>query len=502
MPDRACFPSLRVAPRRGRRALAGAAVAVVALVGVGNPAGANPAAAPSAAALRWKSCGDDFSCATLRVPLDEHDPARGRIGIAVTRRLARDRDARIGTLVVNPGGPGVSAVDFLQSQVDSLPAALQDRFDIVAFDPRGVGGSGAVDCVDSLDPLFTEQFSPTDADERAALVQAYRQVADGCEARSGARLAHLSTQETAHDLDRLRAALGEERINFLGYSYGTYLGALYAHDFPDRVGRFVLDGPVDPTLDAAGVTLSQALGFERALDAFLAWCAGDRSCNFGDAGPPARTYDELRARVGADPVPAAEQPGRSLDQTRFDAAVLQLLYGGRRAWRSLDRGLTSTHDGNSSSFLAVADAYEGRRSDGRDDGALEAFWAITCRDGPVIGDATATADLEAEAALVAPRLGPFIVNNSLACSVWPQPALKPTGPLTAAGAPPILVVGTTRDPATPYAQARGLARQLDAALLTVAGSQHTSFGTGNRCVDRAVVGYLRSGDVPAEGTRC
>ena len=288
--------------------------------------------------------------------------------------------------MVNPGGPGVSAVDFLQSQADSLPAELQDRFDLVAFDPRGVGGSAAVDCVDSLDPLFDEQFSPADAAQRAALVQAYRNVADGCAARSGARLAHLSTRETAHDLDRLRAALGEDRIDYLGYSYGTYLGALYAHDFPDRVGRFVLDGPVDPTLDAAGVTLSQAQGFERALDAFLAWCAGDSSCNFRDYGSPARAYDELRARVATDPVPAADQPGRTLDQTRFDAAVLQLLYGGRSAWRALDRGLTSTEDGNSSSLLALADAFEGRGSDGRDDGALEAFWAITCRDGPVIGD--------------------------------------------------------------------------------------------------------------------
>jgi pimeloyl-ACP methyl ester carboxylesterase len=498
MPGRVRFPS----PSRALVGL-GVVVLVSALGGVVRVTARPSVATRSGAELRWKPCGAEFSCATLRVPVDERDPASGRIGIAVTRRLARDRGARIGTLVVNPGGPGVSAVDFLHSEADSLPTELQDRFDLVAFDPRGVGGSAPVECVDSLDPLFADQFSPTDAAQRDALVQAYRTVADGCAAKSGSLLAHVSTRETAHDLDRLRAALGDEKIDYLGYSYGTYLGALYAQDFPDRVGRFVLDGPVDPTLDAAGVTLSQARGFERALDDFLAWCAGDSSCNFRDYGPPARTYDELRARVAREPVPAADQPGRTLDQTRFDAAVLQMLYGGHSAWRTLDRGLTSTYDGNSSSFLAVADAFEGRGSDGRDDGALEAFWAISCRDGPVVGDVAAAARLEDEAARVAPRLGPFIVNNSLACSVWPQPALPATGPLTTTGAAPILVVGTTRDPATPYEQAQSLVRQLHGSvLLTVRGSRHTSFAAGNGCVDRAVVRYLRTGDMPLAGTRC
>jgi pimeloyl-ACP methyl ester carboxylesterase len=487
------------------RALAIAVAVVVAGAGLRSVLAVAPATAASSPnpTLAWRSCGGGFRCATLRVPLDEARPDGKQLGIAVIRRPARDAADRIGTLVVNPGGPGVSGVDFLRAQADSFPAAMQDAFDLVAFDPRGVGGSGPVDCVDSLDPLFAQQFSPTSPERRDALVDAYRDVAAGCAARSGGLLAHVSTLETAHDLDRLRAALGEDHLDYLGYSYGTYLGALYAREFPDRVGRIVLDGPVDPSLDGAAGTLSQARGFERGLDAFFTWCAGDESCMFREYGAPAAAYDALRARLVADPVPAEDQPGRSLGQTRFDAAVLQLLYGGRSQWRPLDRGLTATEDGNSSPLLELADAYEGRDDSGRDDGALESFWAIACRDGPAIGDVAAAAALEAEVARVAPRLGPFIVNNSLACSVWPQPALPPTGPIAAAGTPPILVVGTTRDPATPYSQARALARQLEAGvLLTVAGRGHTSFGTGNECADRVVVRFLRTGEPPPAGTRC
>jgi pimeloyl-ACP methyl ester carboxylesterase len=476
------------------------AVVLAATIAIPEPAHATAA---GTGRLQWRSCGDGFRCSTLRVPVDETRPAGARLGIAVIRRPARRTDHRLGTLVLNPGGPGVSGVEFLRAVVDDLPAAIRDDFDLVSFDPRGVGRSGKVDCVDSLDPLFAEQFSPAGPAARAGLVDAYRTVVAGCLARSGGVLAHVSTRDTAHDLDRLRAALGEDRLDYLGFSYGTYLGTLYARDFPDRVGRFVLDGPVDPALDATAGTLSQARGFEHSLDAFLAWCARDTACMLRDYGAPAAAYDALRARVAAHPVPATDQPGRALDQTRFDAAVLQLLYAGRSEWRTLDRGLTATEDGNSSPLLALADAFEGRGADAKDDGALEAFWAITCRDGPVVGDVTAAAALEAEAARVAPRLGPFVVNNSLACSVWPQPPLPPTGPIAAPGTPPILVIGATNDPATPFVQAQALARQLHAgALLRVAGSRHTSFAAGNACVDRAVVRFLRSGDPPAAGAHC
>jgi len=470
-------------------------------------AAAVPAKSAAKSAIAWHSCDDGFRCGTLAVPLDASnpsaDPTREHLDLAVIMRPARDPDARRGSLVVNPGGPGTSGVDFLRGAADSFPGAVQDAYDLVSFDPRGVGASHPVDCVASLDPLFTQELSPTTAAGRAALVEQFRNVATGCATNEGDVLAHLSTRETAQDLDRLRAALGEEHLDYVGYSYGTYLGALYAQEFPDRVGRMVLDGPVDPSLDGAAATMSQVRGFERSLDAFLAWCAADSTCSFHHDGDTAAAYDALRAKVAADPVAAKDQPGRVLDQTRFDTAVLSTLYSGRPAWRSLERALTSTEEGNSSRMLEVSDAYEGRGADGRDDGALEAFWAITCRDGPVVGDVATTEALATEAARIAPRLGAYIVNTSMACAVWPVPPLAPTGRITAPGTPPILVVGTTKDPATPYEQAQALAGQLSAGvLLTVAGSQHTSFAAGNACADRVITRFLVTGRAPASGARC
>ena len=476
--------------------IAGASIAV-------PTAAAAPISRTISPTINWRECGDGFRCGKLAVPLDEADPTGEHVDLAVIMRPARDAHARQGALVLNPGGPGESGVTFLRSAADSLPGSVQDAYDLVSFDPRGVGASSPVDCVDSLDPLFDQSLSPTDDAERSALVDEFRTIATGCATRNADLLSHVSTRETAHDLDRLRAALGESHLDYVGYSYGTYLGALYARDFPGRVGRFVLDGPVDPSLDGATATLSQARGFERSLDDFLAWCSRDSTCSFHHDGHAAAAYDALRARIATDPVPAKDQPGRTLDQTRFDSAVLSLLYAGRPAWRTLERAITSTEDGNASTMLAEADSYEGRGADGADDGALEAFWAITCRDGPVVGDVATTAALETEATRIAPRLGPYIVNTSLACAVWPVLPLPPTGAITAPGTPPILVVGTTRDPATPYEQATALAHQLaHGVLLTVAGSQHTSFASGNRCADRAISRFLLTGQAPADGTRC
>jgi pimeloyl-ACP methyl ester carboxylesterase len=305
------------------------------------------------------------------------------------------------------------------------------------------------------------------------------------------------------DLERLRIALGDERLSYVGYSYGTYLGAAYAQIHPDRVRAVVLDGPVDPSLSARETTLAQARGFEHALDDFLTDCSDHPGCAFHHGGDVAAAYDALRARAGRAPLPTSAGAGRRLNQTRFDAAVLQQLYLGQSAWRGLARALAAAEAGDASSLLAGADSFVGRDADGGDDHVLEAFWAVTCLDGPVVTGADAAAELEQAAVEIAPRLGAFIVNNSLPCSVWPVPAAAAPRALTAAGAPPILVVGTTRDPATPLVQARALAGQLESGRLLVAdGEQHTAFGQGNACVDDAVTRYLVKLRVPRAGTRC
>lgn len=471
------------------------ALSAVALVAVGATAAPAP--------ITWRACSDGYRCGTLAVPVDDAAPDGPTLDLAVVRKPARNPRSKIGSLVFNPGGPGAPAVSFLTAIADTLPDRIRDRFDLVAFDPRGVGRSSPVECEDSLDPLFDQSFQPTTAAERTGLVDAVRNLADACAARSGALLSHVSTVDAVHDLERLRVALGEEQLSFVGYSYGTLLGATYASMFPDRVRAFVLDGPVDPTMTAREVALAQARGFEHSLDDFLADCSAHPGCAFHHDGDAADAYDALRARAARSPIPADGVTGRGLNQTRFDAAVLQQLYQGRPAWPALASALADAADGDASTLLGQADAFVGRDGAGRDDHALEAFWAVSCLDGPAIGDVDAAAALETEAMAVAPRFGAFIVNNSLPCSVWPVPPVAAPGRLVAQGAAPILVIGTTDDPATPLAQARSLAGALQHGKLLVAeGEQHTSFNVGNQCVDRAVTRYLVDLRTPRRGARC
>ena len=474
---------------------------LAAMLGPVVPAGAGNAGA-SGSSLTWKACGSGFECATLTVPVDPAVP-EPTLDLAVVRARARDADARIGTLVVNPGGPGVPAVQYLRGTASTLPESVLDHFDLVAFDPRGVGASEPIACLDSLDPVFDQAFEPSTDAAHTALVNAMAALAQQCAARNGDLLAHISTVDAAHDLEQLRIALGEKRLSFVGYSYGTFLGATYAQHYPDRVRTFVLDGPVDPSMSARAVTLGQARGFERALDDFLADCSDHPGCAFHRDGDAAGAYDALRAKADRTPLAASGSGGRVLNQTRFDAAVLQQLYLGRAAWPGLADALDAAERGDASTLLGGADAFVGRTDDGRDDHVLESFWAVTCLDGPVITGTDAAAEVEQRAVKVAPRMGAFIVNNSLLCSVWPVPQVAPAGRLTAAGAPPILVIGTTLDPATPLAQARSLAGALQRGRLLVAdGEQHTSFSNGNECVDAIVTAYRVDGKVPRRGTRC
>lgn len=463
------------------------------------------AAVPGAAApsIDWHSCGLSFQCGTLAVPVDYSDPAGPALDLAVAREKARDPSQRIGSLVVNPGGPGAPGIPYMKSVADTLPRELRDRFDLVSFDPRGVSESGAVRCGADIDPLFDQSFSPTTAAERDALVAAYRSIVDACVRDSAALLPHVSTVDTARDLDRLRAALGDRKLTYVGESYGTYLGTIYATLFPRRVRALVLDGAIDPAADGAAVTLGQARGFEHALDDFLADCAKQRGCAFHNGGQPGAAYDALRKRAGRTPLVALHSAGRTVNDTRFDAAVIESLYDGRAGWESFGDALAQAQKGDASTLLGLADNFVGREASGMQHDALDAFWAISCLDGPLVGDLDVAARLQAQATEAAPRLGAFLVNFSLACSIWPVPPVTPPGPLTAAGAPPLLVIGTTNDPATPLVSAESLAHELDrSALLVAEGEQHTSFGVGNQCADRVVTKYLVDRILPSRGTRC
>lgn len=467
---------------------------------------ATPVTAASASlgatALTWERCGS-AECARLEVPLDDANPSGPTIELALTRVPARHEQRRIGALVVNPGGPGVPGADFARDLADALPRTLRNRFDVVGFDPRGSGESEPVDCTDDLDFYYDLDFTPGDPAERDRLLAGVSRLADECGENAGMVLPFLSSARIAADLDRIRAALGEERLTYLGYSYGTLLGALYADRFPDRVGAMVLDGAIDPSLDAEAQQVEQAVGFERALRRFLVACARDDECQFHRGGRTGHAYDRLRARVDRHPVPA---PGigsaRVLNGTRFDLGIAQALYLGRVAWPELAGALDAAADGDGTRILELADLYTGRIGAGAYDNLQESFYATSCLDSATPDGVAGIEAIEEQARRVAPRLGAAIVNNSLVCAFWPVPPAPPIGVPRAEGAPPILVIGTRADPATPFAWAKGLARSLSSGvLLRVGGERHTAFASGNGCVDRVVLRYLVDG-ATSPAARC
>ena len=479
-----------------------ALLAAVCLAATAVPASAGAQRDEQPSPLRWRECArsSDAQCARLTVPLDDTNPDDHRtIHLNLARVQARDPERRVGSLLVNPGGPGVPGSGFAPEIAGALPEEIQDRFDIVGWDPRGTGQSG-IGCNDELDSLYALDWDPDTAVERHALEAANRAYVDSCVRAAGDLLPFVSSDRTARDMDRIRAALGEDQLTYLGFSYGTYLGAQYAAQFPQRVRALVLDGAVDPALDATAAQVGQAVGFEHSLDLFFEHCAATRSCAFHGGDAPAAAYDRLRARVDDDPIDTAD--GRGLNGTLFDIGVAQLLYEGEDSWSTLADALAAAEDGDGSDLIAYADLYTGRDDDGRYDDVQGSFIAIGCADGPPMGDVAAVRAIEARAATVAPRLGRSIVNNSLACAFWPVQA-PPPAPLAAPESAPILVLGTRNDPATPLAWARGLAQELGSAtLVTVGGARHTAFASGNGCVDRVVERYLVGLDVPRNGKRC
>lgn len=495
-----------------RRSSAIALVSAVLVVGVsaGTPAAlAAPSetvhAAPTKPSqkLDWNSCGDAGQCAELTVPLDYEHPDNGKtMKIALSRVRATDSKRRIGSLLMNPGGPGAPGAEFVQDVAGALPDELRERFDIVGFDPRGTGKSEPVKCEDDLDDVFSLDYSPETPEERAQLGSELQQLAQSCERRTGSELPYLSSQSTARDMDRIRRAVGDKKLTYIGYSYGTYIGTLYAKMFPTKVRALVLDGAVDPNLSGVQLGIDQAVGFERALDAFLAQCSANRRCPFYNAGDAAGAFDRLVAQVDAQPLPADD--GRVLGGGEFDIGVAQALYTGRFGYRVLEQALAAAERGDGAKMLDLSDQYTGRGPDGTYDSSQPAFWAIGCLDGPSIGAPDAFQAAEPEFRAAAPRVGVPLLNYGLVCAYWPEPPVRSPAPIRVDGTPPILVIGTTGDPATPLKWAEGLSKEIASSVLVVAeGSQHTSFLLAqNQCVDDIGISYLVDRNAPADDTRC
>jgi pimeloyl-ACP methyl ester carboxylesterase len=451
--------------------------------------------------LSWSRCGDGEECATLTVPLDWARPAGPAIKVALLREPAGGK--RIGSLVVNPGGPGVSGKAYAQAAHQAFGRSVTEHYDVVGFDPRGVGDSDPIRCLpdSQLDGYLAADSTPDSPAELTDVVDNTKRFAGACARNSGALLRHVDTISVVRDMDVLRAALGQKTLAYFGASYGTYIGAWYAQLFPWRVGRFVLDGAVDPSLTSAQYVAGQAEGFTRALRAFISDCQSQKGC------PLRGSLDDGLNQVGlmvdaADEQPLRTSSSRELTQNLMITGIAQGLYDDA-FYPTLTTGIEQALNGDGTTLLRLADIYYQRDAKGRYGQTIAANPAIFCLD---VAEKRTAAQIGVDAEKLGrmyPPLGSALGWGALGCAEWPVPAVVPREKLTAKGAAPILVLGTVGDPATPYEWAQGLASQLSSGeLLTWEGDVHTAYNRGDRCVDDAVERYLLSGTMPAQGTRC
>jgi pimeloyl-ACP methyl ester carboxylesterase len=475
------------------------------ITGVTDPS--QPDAEPEAAArpaldfaIEWNQLSERVDEGTLTVPLDYDDPAGATIDLYVARHRAT-ADPSAGPMLANRGGPGADGATLGLDAPLWFGPEITDNFDVIGWDPRGVGRSeGAVDCIDDAD--YDRYFSAPDItpdtdDERQLLVDLAEEYAEACIERVDT-LSYLGTNNSARDIDAIRQALGAEQISYFGFSYGSELGGVWATLFPTTVRAAVFDGATDPNADSLQSSLQQGAGFEAALTTFLAQCSADAQCPFHSDGDAEGAFDQLMLRLDESPLPSLN--GRvEVNRSVAVLAVAQAMYSDSY-WPALERALEDAAAGDGAGLLALNDAYYQRRADGTYGNLIEAFLAINCADQPE-RQTVEEADAEVEQILeVAPRIFPS-TTGSYSCTFFP-PALDPRIDITGAGAGPIVVVGTTGDPATPLDSSRAMADTLeDGRLVIVDANQHTGY-RGDECVRGIVHDYLLQLVAPDDGTRC
>jgi pimeloyl-ACP methyl ester carboxylesterase len=453
--------------------------------------------------VSWRPCTGEFECTKVHVPVDYAHPSGGTLALAVSRRPADEPGEREGAILVNPGGPGASGITYAPTAVSQFRSDVLDRYDVVGFDPRGVASSEGVDCLtdDELDAFVALDPTP---DNPAAVAQAERVIAEfgrGCVQGAGALAGHVSTPEAARDMDIIRAVVDSPRLDYYGASYGTLLGSTYADFFPDRVGAMVLDGAIDPAQSVIEQNLAAAAGFQTALRAYLRSCVEQGSCPLGDTVPVAE--DRLNAlldRIDVSSLPAGG--GRRLTIGHAVLGVWLPLYV-PELWPSLTTALQQAKNGDGSALLRLSDLYTSRGPSGYLDNSMEALYAVNCLDQPAGRTPAQVRRLVPRFEKVSPTFGEVFAWFLIGCPDWPVRTTEKIPKIDAPGAPPIVVVGTTGDPATPYESAVALARELrSGVLVTRVGEGHTGFGRGNQCVDDAVNDYFAEHKVPRDGLRC
>ncbi|MCW2677065.1 MAG: Alpha/beta hydrolase [Modestobacter sp.] len=508
-------------------ALAGLLAALLALAGctssgdAGTASGsvaASGSTVPPATAIDWTDCNDKiqpiianrpgsdralaFSCGTTTAPVSYDDPSGPTLQLFMVRAVLAGQADRKGSLMVNPGGPGSSATDAAIQSALTLPVDVLQRFDIVGVDPRGVGLSTPVECIpdQQKDQIAAAEPRPTAPEQLDAAFALAKQVSDECSKKYGKALGAFSTVATARDMDRVREALGDQQLTYLGYSYGTTLGSTYAELFPDRVRALVLDGAVDPDADAQAAAEARAQGFEAAFDAFAANCTGlVGGCPVG-ADPRAFLNDVL-TQAAATPIPSSRagetrQATPGLVLTGVRSALYQ-----PSAWPQLAQGLASAKNGDSAGILTLADTYTGRNEDGTYSNVIDANLTVDCADTDETFSAATVRGLVADWNAKYPLFGADAATSLYTCSAWQAPR-TPVPHRDAQGSAPILVIGTQGDPVTPLPGAVDMARDLTSGvLLTWQGSGHTAYPKTD-CVTAAVDAYLIDLTAPQAGLTC
>ncbi|MFC9682036.1 alpha/beta fold hydrolase [Streptomyces sp. NPDC056948] len=456
--------------------------------------------------LSWGRCkattdapapSSDWQCATLKVPLDWSKPDGETIGLALIRAKARGDD-RVGSLLFNFGGPGASGLSMMPSYAPTV-SRLRERYDLVSWDPRGVGASEGVRCRGDKEIQAAESVdvTPDTPAEEKAYFQDAAGFGKGCRKDAGKLMAHVSTADSARDMDRIREVLGDDRMHYFGISYGTELGGTYAHLFPKNVGRMTLDAVVDPGADTVGHAQNQARGFQRALNGYLESTGQDPQAG-------TRKIADLLRRIDARPLPTAT-PGRKLTQTLAVTGLTLPLYN-KESWPTLTSALDAAERGDGSELLTLADGYNDRAPSGHYGTTTHSQRVISCLDDRQRPTAARTKELLPEFEKISPVFGTFLGWDTAGwCHDWPVPGQHDTPEVSAPGAAPVLVVGNTGDPATPYEGARKMADELGkgvGVMLTWRGEGHGAYGSGSDCVDSTVDAYLLDGSVPKDGKVC
>ncbi len=454
--------------------------------------------------LNWARCEGDFQCAKVKVPLDYSKPDGATIEIAALK-LAATGGSKKGSLLVNPGGPGGSGYDFVKDAgATNISDKVRAAYDVVGFDPRGVKRSAPVTCLtDAERDANRAKIYKLDTD--AGLAEALadnKAIAAKCAEKTGPVLGHVDTVSAAKDLDILRGVLNDTKLNYLGYSYGTFLGSTYASLFPDNVGRMVLDGAMDPSLSYEELTSGQAKAFEKAIRAYVTHCLQSSGCPFtGTPDDAVRQIQDVIAAVEANPRPAKD--GRVVNASMFVSGFILPFYNDDN-WPVLTQALDSAMKGDLSPMLRLSDFGADREPNGTySANSTFAFTAINCLDYPMSSDTAAMRAEEQQLRQLSPTLGYYFAYGGTSCKDWPYKNLRTPAPVEYKGSAEIVVVGTTGDPATPVEWASALRKQLGtASLLTWKGEGHTAYGRSNSCIEKAVDGYLVDGKTPADNTVC